>query len=88
MTSDDPRPAEGASLDSYHRGVITRVYYGNGTGALRSHLTGREYPFCAALVDVRGPLPRIEGLREGMEVGFDLSTTARGVLVSLIRVPD
>lgn len=79
-------PEDGAPGDVYYRGVITRVYYGSATGALRSETSGREYRFRAPLVDIRGPIPRFEGLREGMHVGFDLSRTARGVFVSLIRV--
>jgi len=76
----------GPVLDGYHRGVVTRVYYGSDSGVLRSLETGREYRFVGALLDVRGPIPRVGGLREGMEVGFDLSRTSSGPLVSLIRV--
>ncbi|MCW5891571.1 MAG: hypothetical protein KIT14_13615 [bacterium] len=79
-------PADGAPSDAFYRGVITRVYYGSATGTLRSEASGREYRFRAPLVDIRGPIPRFDGLREGMHVGFDLSRTARGVVVSLIRV--
>jgi hypothetical protein len=75
-------------LEKYHRGVITRVYYGSGSGTLRSRETGREYRFKGPLVEIRGPIPRVDGLREGMEVGFDLARTASGPWVSLIRVPE
>jgi len=81
LDSLDPR-------DRYHRGVITRVYYGSDSGLLRSHATGREFRFRGALVEVRGPIPRVGGLREGMEVGFDLSRTSSGTWVSLICVFD
>jgi len=77
-----------AILDKYHRGIITRVYYGSDSGMLRSQQTGREYRFKGPLVEVRGPIPRIDGLREGMEVGFDLAVNSSGQWVSLIRVPD
>lgn len=81
-------PSDGGPEDLYYRGVITRVYYGSASGTLRSEASGREYRFRAPLVDIRGPIPRFDGLREGMQVGFDLSRSARGVFVSLIRVLD
>ncbi len=79
----DP-PAE-TPVDRYYRGVIVRVYYGSESGTLRSDATGREYPFKFPFVEVRGPIPRIDALREGMVVGFDLSRSSRGVLVSVIH---
>jgi hypothetical protein len=83
---DDGERAD--ALEHYHRGVVTRVYYGSESGTLRSHATGRDYRFKAPLVEIRGPIPRIDGLREGMEVGFDLAVTSSGRWVSIIRVPD
>lgn len=80
--SDEPPP------DQYYRGVITRVYYGSESGTLRADASGREYRFKFPFVDVRGPIPRIDGLREGMRVGFDLGWTSRGLRVSLIKVYD
>lgn len=91
MTLDDERdgPAEASPPgDVYYRGTITRVYYGSETGLLRSEATGREYRFKAPFVEIRGPIPRIGGLREGMRVGFDLSRTSAGTIVSVIRVAD
>jgi hypothetical protein len=90
VDDDEPLTGDAALLptDPYYRGTITRVYYGSETGVLRSEATGREYRFKAPFVDVRGPIPRIDGLREGMLVGFDLSRTSAGTMVSLIRVPD
>ncbi len=72
----------------YYRGVITRVYYGSESGALRSESSGREYPFRYPFVDIRGAIPRIDGLREGMSVGFDLGWTSRGERVTVIWVFD
>ena len=72
----------------YYRGVITRVYYGSESGTLRSEDSGREYPFRYPLVEIRGAIPRIDGLREGMAVGFDLGRTSRGTGVTVIRVFD
>ncbi|HLK09898.1 MAG TPA: hypothetical protein VKW76_00800 [Candidatus Binatia bacterium] len=70
----------------YYRGVITRVYYGSESGTLRSEVSGREYRFAHPFVEIRGPIPRVDGLREGMSVGFDLGRTSRGLCVSVIKV--
>lgn len=89
MTLDeDEAIPEAGPRAPFYQGTIMRVYYGSETGVLRSEETGREYRFRAPLVDVRGPIPRIGGLREGMRVGFDLSRTAAGTVVSVIRVLD
>jgi hypothetical protein len=84
--SDAAEPTDGEH--HYYRGVITRVYYGSESGTLRSEDTGREYRFKRPFVDIVGPIPRIDGLREGMSVGFDLGRTSLGVCVTLIRVFD
>jgi len=91
----DPEPGDahaGAGLadrhDLYYRGVITRVYYGSESGTLRSESTGRQYAFRHPFVEIRGAIPRIDGLREGMSVGFDLGWTSRGPRVTVIRVFD
>ena len=91
MTLDDePGTPEMTALptDPYYQGTITRVYYGSETGVLRSDGTGREYRFKAPLVEIRGPIPRVGGLREGMRVGFDVGRISAGTIVSLIRVLD
>jgi len=89
--SDDAEGVPGdsvadASADRYYRGVITRVYYGSETGTLRSDASGREYRFKFPFVEVRGPIPKIDGLREGMSVGFDVGWTSRGLIVTVIKV--
>ena len=78
--------AERGEGDSYYRGTITRVYYGSETGIIRSDASGREYRFKWPLVEIRGPIPRVNGLREGMAVGFDVGWTSSGLLVTTIRV--
>jgi hypothetical protein len=70
----------------YYRGVISRVYYGSESGTLTSEATGREYHFKHPFVQIIGPIPRIDGLREGMSVGFDVGWTSRGLRVTIIRV--
>jgi hypothetical protein len=80
----EPAEAQGR----YYRGVITRVYYGSESGTLRSEASGREYAFRYPFVDIRAAIPRVDGLREGMAVGFDLGWTSRGLRVTVIRVYD
>jgi hypothetical protein len=72
----------------YYRGIITRVYYGSESGTLRSEASGREYGFRYPFVEIRAAIPRVDALREGMSVGFDLGWTSRGLRVSVIRVFD
>jgi hypothetical protein len=80
-------PAEGIA-GRYYRGVVTRVYYGSESGVLRSETSGREYRFTWPFVEIRGPIPRVDGLREGMRVGFDLGRTSQGLCVSVIKVDE
>ena len=79
-----PEPAD--PLDRYYRGRITRVYYGSETGVLVSEASGREYRFKFPFVQIIGPIPRVDGLREGMQVGFDVGWTSHGLRVTVIRV--
>lgn len=88
----DPAPAPAAEKpaggDYYYRGVIQRVYYGSESGTLVSEATKRQYHFKYPFVEIRGPIPRVSGLREGMTVGFDVGWTSRGLRVTIIRVYD
>jgi hypothetical protein len=86
VTGDAPPAPAAATHDRFYRGTIVRVFYGSDTGMIRSIATGREYRFRGQFVEVRGPIPRIGGLREGMEVGFDVGWTSSGLLVTTIRV--
>ena len=81
---DEARPAR----DRYYIGTISRIYRGSESGTLTSVATGRAYVFKQPFVQIVGPIPRLDGLREGMEVGFDLGWTSRGIRVTLIRVFD
>jgi hypothetical protein len=86
VTSQTDGPPAADSEERYYRGVISRVYYGSESGTLVSDATGREYQFKFPFVEIIGPIPRIDGLREGMSVGFDLGWTSRGRRVTVIRV--
>ena len=86
---DEPSPPTDASAQgAYYRGVISRVFYGSESGTLTSETSGRTYQFRYPSVRIIGPIPRIDGLREGMRVGFDLGWTSRGLRVSVIRIFD
>jgi hypothetical protein len=86
--SDESSPAGDDPNERYYRGTITRVYYGSETGVIRSNESGREYRFKWPLVEIRGPIPRVGGLREGMAVGFDVGWTSSGLIVTVVRVAD
>ena len=90
MTSDADEPPAGEARAGpetrYYRGVISRVYYGSESGTLTSQASGREYHFKYPFVQILGPIPRVDGLREGMTVGFDVGWTSRGLRVTVIRV--
>ena len=47
---------------------------------------GRDVPFAARDLQVIGASNGFASLRPGLEVGFDLGRTGRGLCVSLIRV--
>lgn len=81
-----PAPETAPVAERYYRGVIGRVYYGSESGTLTSTASGREYRFRYPFVQILGPIPRVDGLREGMEVGFDVGWTSRGLQVTVIRV--
>ncbi|MGH7895869.1 MAG: hypothetical protein ACREQL_14450 [Candidatus Binatia bacterium] len=86
-TPSDGTPDLGAGA-RYYRGTITRVYYGSETGIVRSDTSEREYRFKWPFVEIRGPIPRVNGLREGMRVGFDVGWTSSGLMVTVIRVDE
>jgi hypothetical protein len=95
VAADDPPPPTDRAADyelegggKYYRGRIVKLQRGAGRGRLRSVSTGRDIPFVFQFVTMVGPHGRFEDLREGMEVGFDVSWTSRGLRVSVIRIPD
>jgi hypothetical protein len=71
--------------ERFYLGTILRVFSGAGLGVVRSD-AGRDIPFAAAHVSIRGGAQRFEELREGMRVGFDVGWTARGLRVTVLQV--
>lgn len=71
--------------ERFYLGTIRRVFPSAGLGVVRSD-SGREIPFAAAHVLIRGAAERFEELREGMRVGFDVGWTSHGLRVTLLQV--
>ena len=85
--ADEPlRPADSGTAEKYYRGTIRGLQCGAQRGIIRS-ATGRNIPFVFAFLTMVGPQRRFDDLREGMEVGYDVSWTSRGLRVSVIRIP-
>jgi hypothetical protein len=73
-------------LGNYYRGTICKLHRSPERGKVRS-ATGREVAFVFAHVIMSGSLRRFEDLREGMEVGYDVGWTSKGLRVHVIWTP-
>lgn len=92
MPSDDldgergDRSPAGPPGELFYRGTVIRLFPGAGAGVVRSAASGREIPFVLEHVELSGRARddgRLE-LREGMEVGYDVGWTSRGLRVTRI----
>ncbi len=72
------------AADPFYRGTIIHVQYGRGEGILRTG-SGREVRFVVPFVDFLDGRS-IGDLTEGMEVGFDVGWTSRGLRVTSIKI--
>jgi len=86
-TPDSLLSADEGRADKFYRGRIIKLHRGGARGMLRS-ASGRDIPFLFAFVTVVGTHRRLEDLREGMEVGYDVSWTSHGLRVSVIQIPE
>jgi hypothetical protein len=85
---DEPAVPDIANLrDKFYRGTVLKVSRGAERGTIRS-ASGRNTPFLFQQVTLVGPHQSFADLHEGMEVGFDVSWTSKGLRVSVIRIPD
>lgn len=85
---DEPEGEGGTeSQDKFYRGRILKLSRGAQRGTIRS-AGGRNIVFIFMHVTMLGPHQRFDDLQEGMEVGYDVSWTSRGLRISVIRVPD
>ena len=87
MTEERSTPETNDSGEKYYRGIIHTLQSWTQRGTIRS-ASGREVPFVFAFVTMLGARRRFEDLREGIEVGYDVSWTSRGLRVSVIRIID
>jgi len=79
IPADDPRAR-------FYVGTIVRLHPGSRSGVVRTG-SGREVPFVVMGVRFLGD-GGFGALREGMQVGFDVGWTSRGVRVTTIRIFD
>ena len=75
---DDPRRW-------FYQGEIVRLRPGSCTGIVRTG-NGREIEFALRDIRLLGTDGGFGALREGMQGGFDLGLTSRGVRVTMIKV--
>ena len=71
--------------DLFHRGVISKLFPSNNMGVVRTE-NGREVQFAYDLVIVTGAIHTPAELKEGMEVGYDLGWTSKGLRITKIKV--
>lgn len=69
--------------DLFHRGVISKLFPSNNMGVVRTE-NGREVQFAYDLVIVIGSSPA--ELKEGMEIGYDLGWTSKGLRITKIKL--
>lgn len=87
VTDDAPIADTGEFADKYYRGTVLKLSRSAQRGTIRS-ASGRNIPFMFMHVTMIGPHRRFEDLREGQEIGYDVSWTSKGLRVSVIRIPD
>ena len=87
VDDDAPVPAAVERTGKYYRGMVHKLSRSAQRGTVRSS-SGRNIPFLFMHVTMVGPHQRFEDLREGQEIGYDVSWTSKGLRVSVIRIPD
>ena len=70
--------------DLFHHGVISKLFPSNNMGVVRTE-SGREVQFAYDLVILVGEVQKTADLREGMEVGYDLGWTSKGLRITKIK---
>ena len=86
MNDRDAPAEESAILPSgpFYRGTVVTVHYGSGNGLIRTG-NGHEVHFVVPFVDFLDGR-KIHDLMEGMEVGFDVGWTSKGLRVTKIKI--
>jgi len=70
--------------DLFHHGVISKLFPSNNMGIVRTE-SGREIPFSFQIVILVGNIKNPMELKEGQQVGYDLSWTSDGLRVTKIK---
>ncbi len=86
-TNESPPPPPTQTDDKFYRGTIYTLHRGAQRGTIRS-ANGREIPFIFVHVTMLGRHRRFEDLHEGVQVGYDVSWTSRGLRGRGIKIPD
>lgn len=84
MSDESAEPEDGPK---FYQGTVVKLHRGSERGIIRS-ASGKEIPFRFVHVTMVGPYRHFDDLREGLEVGYDVSWTSSGLRVSVIRIPD
>jgi hypothetical protein len=84
MSESGNNPIASQPVDSYHHGVITKLFPAANTGFVRTE-SGRELPFSYELVILCGEAKTIQDLREGETVGYDLGWTSSQLKITKIK---
>jgi hypothetical protein len=71
--------------DLWHHGVISKLFPSNNMGVVRTE-SGREVQFSFEFVILLGATQKPADLKEGMEVGYDLGWTSKGLRITKIKV--
>jgi len=71
--------------DLFHHGTISKLFPSNNMGVVRTE-SGREVQFAYDLVVLVGDVQKTADLREGMQVGYDLGWTSKGLRITKIKV--
>lgn len=74
----------GYPKDLFHHGTISKLFPSNNMGVVRTE-SGREVQFAYDLVILVGDVQKTADLREGMEVGYDLGWTSKGLRITKIK---
>ena len=84
MALDENDPLASSRGDSYHQGVITKLFPSNNTGVVRTE-SGRELTFSYELVILVGEAKSPLELKVGEPVGYDLGWTSTGLRITKLK---
>jgi hypothetical protein len=87
-TDDEPLVADTIDkIENFYRGTVCKLHRSPERGKVRT-ASGREIPFTFSHVTMAGSHRRFDELREGLEVGYDLGWTSKGLRVHVIWIPE